>query len=275
MTSVTAIVHPFFQANAWLVANDTHAILLDTASNESADAQRAIDAIAKSGRTLQATVLTHGHPDIWLGVKRLREQYPSTPIYVAQACILDDIIAMGNLLEQYGMLAKTPELAPARYDYRAAIQVLASDTLVLAGSTPLALRMHVTEQPSEYTHITTIEIPELDAVFVSDLAYNHVHSWAGMGVDRAAIVNWLALVDRLIGRHGRPDVRVFCGHGPETDANVLYTQRDYLRALLEAIDGGGDDAAVKARMVERFPAFAGAGFQLAMTVQNRAALQQR
>jgi len=53
---------------------------------------------------------------------------------------------------------------------------------------------------------------------------------------------------------------------------VLYTQRDYLRALLDAVDQAGDDAALSTRIVERFPGFAGSEFQLAMTAKNRAAL---
>lgn len=52
-------VHPFFNANAWLLCNDTHALLIDTASNGNEDGNRVADFVAQSGRELVGIVATN------------------------------------------------------------------------------------------------------------------------------------------------------------------------------------------------------------------------
>lgn len=113
--------------------------------------------------------------------------------------------------------------------------------------------MRTTEKPSEHTRLTTIWMPEINALFVSDLAYNHVHSWGGIGVNREALENWLGILDGLIQQYGKPGIRVLPGHGPETDANLLYAQRGYLRELIAIVDSNKNDDAARAAMIERFP----------------------
>ena len=115
-------------------------------------------------------------------MKRLRERFSTTAFGVASAAIVDDIVGMGRILEQARMAP--PELA--RHPYREVLETFPGE-LVLAGSPSATLRFRVTDRPTEHTRLTTIELPELGAVFVSDLAYNQVHAWAGVGVDRAAV----------------------------------------------------------------------------------------
>jgi putative intracellular protease/amidase/glyoxylase-like metal-dependent hydrolase (beta-lactamase superfamily II) len=271
--SLARFEHPYFKANAWLVMNETSAILIDTASNDAADGARVAEFVARSGRRLQAVVVSHGHPDGWLGVAALRARFPEAPVVVADAAIREDVVAMGETLEKYGLL--TGELGPSRYDYRAALSVLATPTLTLGGGVPATLKLETTTLPSEHHVLTIVEIPELGAVFLSDLVYNHVHSWGGTGVDRAALENWRGILDGLIARFGRPGVTVLCGHGPAADANLLYAQRAYLERLLVVLDGEPDDERARAAIVAGFPGHAGREFQLSMTLQNRRALAAR
>jgi hypothetical protein len=72
------------------------------------------------------------------------------------------------------------------------------------------------------------------------------------------------------GQTVRP--RVLPGHGPETDANLLYAQRGYVRELIAIVDSNKNDDAARAAMMERFPGDRGRDFQLAMTLQHRKAL---
>lgn len=235
--SIARFVHPYFNANAWLVMNATHAILIDTASNGNDDGERLAAFVKGHGRELQAIVLSHGHPDIFLGAKALVRHFPSAQLVVARPEIVDDIIAMARTMEQYGMLSSA-DLSADKLDYRAMIGVMPEAGLVLAGTPSVSLRPWVTTAPSEFTHLTTLWMPELATLFASDLAYNHVHAWAGLGVDRSAIGAWLGFLDRVITAHPGTDIRVLTGHGPEADGNVLLAQRAYLVDLSRGLDAG-------------------------------------
>lgn len=267
------ISHPVLNANAWLVMSDTHAVLLDTSSNDSREAERVVEFIRASGRTLQAVILSHGHPDIWLGTRRLREAFPDAPVYVADGALLDDFEAMGNMLVSFGMMPRDCDVAPGVYDYRAGVEVLSSGRLVLQGTPQVTLELKLTDIPSEFTRLTLIAMPEIDVLFVSDLAYHHVHAYVGPGSDRASLDSWLVLLDRTIKElDARTDLVILTGHGPATDVNVLLAQRAYLEELIQQLDSGRSDDEVKAAMIDRFPGYDGRDFQLPMTLQNRAAL---
>jgi hypothetical protein len=204
-------------------------------------------------------------------VKSLKEAFPSTPVYVASEAIRSDIVDMAGIIESAGMLA-SPDLSASRFDYRAAIQILGASPLTLEGTPSVTFKTWITGEPSEHARLTTVFIPELDTLLVSDLAYNHVHSWGGIGVARASLVNWLKQLDAMVTFHGGTGVRILPGHGEPADANLLYAQRDYLRHLLDAVDAPGDAAAFVARMKAGFPGFGGEEFQLSMTGKNREAL---
>jgi hypothetical protein len=110
----------------------------------------------------------------------------------------------------------------------------------------------------------------LDALFVSDLAYNQVHSWAGIGVDRDALEHWRAVLPAVAGAHPGHHVRVLPGHGPIADLNVLHAQRAYLSDLTGLLDDGVRGDALEEAMTARYPGHRGAGFQLHMTATNPA-----
>ena len=82
----------------------------------------------------------------------------------------------------------------------------------------------------------------------------------------------LSCATKIQQQYGKPGIRVLPGHGPETDANLLYAQRGYLRELIAIVDSNKNDDGARAAMIERFPGYGGRDFQLAMTLQNRKAL---
>lgn len=259
--------HPYFNANAWLLCNDEHAVLIDTASNGNDDGARVADFVADSGRSLHAIILSHGHPDIFFGIKSLRTRFPSARVLVARSEIGDDIVGMAQTMEKFGMLP-SPDLSASVTDYRAMLEVLPEGGFVLPGQHKITLRPWITPGPSEFTRLTLLWMPEVQTLFASDLAYNHVHAWAGMGVDRQSLTNWLGYLDSVITAHPGPEVRVITGHGPVTDANVLLAQRAYLSDLLRLLDDGVRGEALEAAMKRRYPGHAGDGFQLHMTATN-------
>jgi putative intracellular protease/amidase/glyoxylase-like metal-dependent hydrolase (beta-lactamase superfamily II) len=267
--TIARFVHPYFNANAWLVMNASHAILIDTASNGDADGERVAQFVAGFGRELQAVVLSHGHPDVFFGVRALARRFPRAKIVVAKPEIVDDIIGMARTMERYGQLP-SQELAADHLDYKKLIGVMPEAGLVLEGTPSVTIKHWVTTAPSEFDRLTTMWIPELATLFASDLAYNHVHAWAGLGVDRAAIASWLRFLDGVIAAHPGTSVRVLTGHGPESDGNVLLAQRAYLADLSRALDAGLRGAALEAELQRRYPGHRGVDFQLHMTATNPA-----
>jgi putative intracellular protease/amidase/glyoxylase-like metal-dependent hydrolase (beta-lactamase superfamily II) len=267
--SIARHVHSYFNANAWLLMNSTHAILIDTASNSNEDGEHLATFIKSHGRELQAVVLSHGHPDIFFGAKSLASHFPKTSFYVAKPEIIDDILGMARTMEQYGMLP-SPDLSADSFDYRGLISLLPEAGLTLEGAPSFTLKTWVTPAPSEFTHLTSMWSAELNLLFTSDLAYNHVHSWAGIGVDRVAIDAWLGFLDGLIKAHPGLGIRVLTGHGPEGDGNILLAQRAYLMDLASTLDRGLRGEALEAEMVRRYPGYKGASFQLHMTATNPA-----
>jgi glyoxylase-like metal-dependent hydrolase (beta-lactamase superfamily II) len=261
--------HPYFNANAWLLANDKQAILIDTASNGNDDGARVADFVAASGRTLHAVVISHGHPDVFFGIKALRARFPSARVLVARPEIGEDMVAMAKTMEQFGMLP-SPDLSAAALDYRAMLELIPAEGLKLPDGPAVSLKPWVTPGPSEFTRLTCLWMEELQTLFSSDLAYNHVHAWAGIGVDRPALVNWLSYLDGVIAAHPGPEVRVITGHGPITDGNVLLAQRAYVGDLLRLLDDGVRGEALEEAMKKRYPGHAGASFQLHMTATNPA-----
>lgn len=261
--------HPYFNASAWLVANDEHGVLIDTASNSNDDGARVADFVAASRRSLHAIVLSHGHPDVFFGIKALRARFPEARVLVAKPEIGDDIVAMAKTMEQYNMLP-SPDLSASSIDYRAMLEIMPEGGLKLPGDHPVTLKPWVTPGPSEFTRLTLLWMEEAQTLFASDLAYNHVHAWAGMGVDRQALLNWRTYLDGVIAAHSGPSIRVITGHGPITDANVLLAQRAYLTDLLALLDEGVRGEAIEDAMKKRYPGHAGAGFQLHMTASNPA-----
>lgn len=261
--------HPFFQANAWLLSNAEHAILVDTASNGHEDGARVADFVAATGRRLHAIVLSHGHPDVFFGIQALRARFPEARVLVASPAIGQDMADMARTMEQFGMLP-SPDLSAKVTDYAALVEVMPEAGVKLPGAHSVTLRPWVTPGPSEFTRLTCLWMEEVQTLFASDLAYNHVHAWAGTGVDRAAIANWLGYLDRLVAAHPGPEIRVLTGHGPATDGNVLLAQRAYLADLVAYLDAGLRGAALEEAMTKRYPGHAGTGFQLHMTATNPA-----
>jgi glyoxylase-like metal-dependent hydrolase (beta-lactamase superfamily II) len=261
--------HPYFNANAWLVTNEEQAILIDTASNGNEDGERLAEFVAASGRTLHAVIISHGHPDVFFGIKAIRARFPQARLFIAKPEIAEDIVGMAKTMEQYGMLPSA-DLSANALDYPALFEIMPAEGVVLPGKHAVTLKPWVTPGPSEFTRLTLLWMAEVQTLFASDLAYNHVHAWAGMGVDRQAIVNWLSYLDGVIAAHPGPDIRVITGHGPITDANVLHAQRAYLRDLLRLLDEGVRGEALEDAMKKLYPGHLGAGFQLHMSATNPA-----
>jgi glyoxylase-like metal-dependent hydrolase (beta-lactamase superfamily II) len=255
--------------NAYIIHNATNAVVVDSLRNR-AEAAELAEAVRASGRTLQAILVTHGHPDHYIGSRTLKEAFPSARILVASEAIKTDTINFSTWMESVGWLDQQPQMKPKSaatpdgFDYARQIEVLEGGRLALQGGGDLEVR---SDYPAtESGHMATIFVPDQKTLLTSDLTYHGVHAWAGQGVLREHIANWVRVLGDLKAKYADPDVVVLPGHGAPSDPTLFDRMRVYLDDFISAVDGERTDADALARMKKLYPGFEQEGFLLAHSV---------
>ncbi len=108
---------------------------------------------------------------------------------------------------------------------------------------------------AEHAEQLAIRLPSLDVTIAQDLVYTKVHP---IITDRTAIQSWSAHVDALLGA-GDTSL-VLAGHGPPTDADGLAFIKTYLAAAQTLLDGGADAPTFKSKIMAEFPDLEGEAF---------------
>jgi len=255
--------------NAYILFNATHAIVVDSLRNRE-EASELAQAIRASGRRLQAVFVTHGHPDHYIGSRTLKEAFPEARILVASDAIKADTLGFSRWMDDVGWLDKQPQMkpksekAPDGFDYEAQIEVLRGDRLALEGGGVLEIR---SDYPAtECGHLSTVFVPEERALLTSDLVYHGVHAWAGQGVLREHLANWVQVLGELKARYADSDVRVYPGHGAPSDPALFDRMRLYLDDFVSAVSSEPTNAAAMDRMKRLYPGFEQEGFLLAQSI---------
>ena len=212
-----------FDVTATLVIGPRHVVLFD-AQYHKADAERVAAAIAKTGRPLQAIVLSHADEDHVSGIATILERFPGTPVYMTRAA-----------------LAVFDSTAPARFTAdRTRNPALFPDSLVRPvefPSTTLSLDGVAIELiPDLQGDVriptnTALWIPSTRTLLAGDILFRGVHPWLGSS-DPASRASWRASIVRLAAL--KPAV-VIAGHKASPDApdtpEVLQAMDRYLAAF--------------------------------------------
>ena len=215
--------------NAYIFSDNESIVLVDCLRN-SHEASLLAERIKKQNKPLTHILITHGHPDHYLGLNILKQEFPDSRVVVASQEIKADIINFSTWMESVGWLDKEPTMKPKTahnergFDYENIIEVLSQDTLSLAeGAT---LQLNTNYPAAECEHLTTIFSEDLNAFFTSDFCYHGVHMW--LAIDPQHISNWKAQLDKFKHELAAQNPKVYPGHGKPADVSLFDEVKKYI-----------------------------------------------
>jgi glyoxylase-like metal-dependent hydrolase (beta-lactamase superfamily II) len=255
--------------NAYIFSDSQSIILVDCLRN-SEEAKNLADIIKKQNKPLTYVLITHGHPDHYLGLNVMKQEFPQARIVVTKQEIKDDIIGFSTWMESVGWLDKESAMKTKTaenekgFDYEKNIEVLNSKTLALAEGATLELNSDYS--PAECDHLTTIYSPELNAFFTNDFCYNGVHMW--LAVNKKNIGYWKAQLDQFKKELATCNPTVYPGHGKPADISLFDEVKKYIEDFEQTVANAKTRAEAMQTMKNLYPNHEQADFLLYNSVNG-------
>ena len=211
-----------FFVNSFIVEGVRSLVLVDTQFVLS-EAILLADRIAELRKPLAAILITHPHPDHYNGLASILEIRAGTQVYATTGTI-DGIRETAEPKRAYW----TPIIG-ANYPQRFAIPgitVRDGERLTIDG-----IELVVDDfGPGECSDNTAIELPQIDAVIISDLVYNRVRPWLAEGRSDP----WLKALAKASRSFASAKV-LYAGHGPAGSPSIISEQAAYINAVREMV----------------------------------------
>jgi glyoxylase-like metal-dependent hydrolase (beta-lactamase superfamily II) len=225
-------------SNAYLVSSGSEAVLFDVSMLHS-DAARLAELVRTSGKTLKAVMISHAHPDHFMGLDVIKDRFPDTRI-VSTGNVVADVKADGPWM--FSMLHdKLGEEAPTRL---VVPDVLEEPALFIEGT-----KLEVVEfGECESKHIAAVYIEASKALLSADLVYNHAHLY----LQERHLQSWLARLDELEAFAKDRVATIYPGHGEAASLELIAQTRAYLSDFAEATKTGNANTAEQ-YMLSRYP----------------------
>ncbi|MEJ6395992.1 MBL fold metallo-hydrolase [Gymnodinialimonas sp. 2305UL16-5] len=224
-----------------VVLGETRAVLID-AQTDRANATALADTIDASGRTLETILITHVHPDHFLGLGVLMDRFPQARP-VAHS-------ALQPILEQAGppMFDQIKAMmGPALADRVVIPEPLGGDTMMLEGE-----RISILEPMHGDTDtITPVYVESLDTLITSDIAFSGTHAYVAENTDSAALERWRESLDALEATGAGT---VIPGHrleGSPLDMTAFSHTRRYLDDWEAAMNEASHATELRTALLER------------------------
>jgi glyoxylase-like metal-dependent hydrolase (beta-lactamase superfamily II) len=227
MNQFRPVVHTYttpkyLTVNVYLVETPDAVIAIDgaTAISTSREIRHIIDDTIQ--KPLLATLLTHGHPDHYAGVREMTLGL-DVPFVATQGAAdfarYQDRAKFDTLVRRnYGADAPPERSFPNRI-------VADHDVLTFDGVDFTVIDLGPCESGSD--SLWTINIDGVQHVFVGDVVYNHTHCYLRDGNARS----WLRALDRLTREFDHTAV-LYPGHGAMCGTELVYWQAAYINAFL-------------------------------------------
>jgi glyoxylase-like metal-dependent hydrolase (beta-lactamase superfamily II) len=225
-------------SNSYLISNDSEAILFDVFML-SAEAAELAEAIEKTGKRLRAVMISHAHPDHFMGLDAIMNRFPSVQV-LSSANVVADIKQDGPWMLSM-LQSKLGQAGPKRLVIP---EPLSEPVLRLGGN-----ELEVVEfGECESKHIASLYVPALQALLAADLVYNGAHLY----VAEKHIASWLERLRELEAFALNRLSTIYPGHGPAGDIELIAKTRAYLNDFAEAVQRG-DAKAAEEQILNRYP----------------------
>ena len=229
--------------NAQLIETAEKLILVDTLQLKphSEELRTYIESIGKS---LDRVIITHLHPDHWMGAPA----FAGTPVYA-----LPEVIGAINAMADY-FIGYHRSLHPDNADQvifaekNLPTEVLAEGILTIDGVDLNLIKVLDTECQVNLI----LEIPAEKVLLAQDLIYNDVYAFFGDKTSggQFSFDNWISILTKL---KSRDFLHVFPGHGEPTDASVLDKQIAYLQYVKQLVYQGLQGQELIGKIITKYP----------------------
>jgi len=227
-------------SNSYLISGESEAILFDVFMLHS-DATQIADRITKSGKTLKTVMISHAHPDHFMGLDVITEHFPHAQVVSTQN-VVADITSDGPWI--FSMLQG--KLGPEGPTRLVIPEVLAEPVLNIE-----CMQLEVVEfGEGESKHIAAVHIPSLKALLSADLVYNDAHLY----LQERHLESWLTRLDELEVFAKDKILTIYPGHGSGAGLELIAHTREYLHDFVEAIKSG-DAKTAEQRMLAKYPQY--------------------
>jgi len=253
--------------NAYIFSDDKSVILVDCLRN-SGEAAKLAQEIKEQNKPLTHILITHGHPDHYLGMRTIKNAFPDAQIVVTTEAIKKDISGFSAWMESVGWLETEPAMKPKSatnpdgFDYENNIHVLNSKELKLAGGATLVLNSDY--EAAECEHLTTIYSKDLNAFFANDFIYHGVHPW--LAIDKKNIQHWKKQLDVFKSVLADKNPVVYPGHGKPATMEVFDTVKKYIEDFEATVATAASRAEAMDKMKALYPEHTQADFLLLYSV---------
>ena len=242
-TSTSLSILPFTSSepgawsNSYLISGESEAVLFDVFMLRS-DAAQIADGIAKTGKTLTTVMISHAHPDHFMGLEVITNRFPQARV-MSTANVVADIKADGPWMLSI-LQNKLGAQGPA--------ELLIPDVLVEPLLSVDGIQLEVAEfGEGEAKHIAAVLIPEMKALLAADLVYNRAHLY----LQERHLESWLARLDEL-ENFAKGRVETFHpGHGKATGLELIGQTRAYLHDFADAVKTG-DPKTAEQRILTKY-----------------------
>jgi glyoxylase-like metal-dependent hydrolase (beta-lactamase superfamily II) len=220
-----------FYVTSTLVSGGGSAVLVDAQLTLS-QGRRLAEWIADRTASLSAIVVTHQHPDHYLGAPAVRERFPGTPVYATEPVAKGIAATQGaysGWTDMFGDDVTADPVLPVALD---------SSRLTLGDHELRVLRFG----PGDCAEETVVHIPSARTAITGDLVYNGTHVGT-METGQAQRAQWRSGLDDIAAL----DVdTIIAGHKAPGSTDDAARQLDFTRQYLVDFDAalaGSPDAA--------------------------------